>query len=305
MPAAFSMVAHATSTAMSTFLEKPPPDLIMPGHHHQHWFEHHHGLLRLACYYFVDVEGPEIHSRNALPWSRLFLVKAQSPASGSRVTDLAARGRERIFKLTPGAVLFMPPGRLLGFDFSSELRMLAFHFRLEVSAGQDLLASCDRCSIRHDRSHFVNAAYAALDGPHHLGAVTLMRGLLLALASDFLVGDLEVLGRQRANRTRFAPVLEHIDAHCRADLRIADLATLMDMGREHFTRQFRQHLGISPKSYLGEQVLERACARLLSGERVGEVASALGFASPFYFSRFFKARTGVSPKQFGVQHLSG
>jgi AraC-like DNA-binding protein len=277
----------------------------MPEHKHLHWFEHHHGLLRLVCHYFVDVDGPEIHNRNAMPWSRLFLVGAHSAPEGSRVTDIAARGRERIFPLAPGAVLFMPPGRLLGFDFSPAMRMLAFHFRLEVSPGQDVFAGRDTCALRHDRAALVEAAYAAVHGPHHLGTVTFLRGLLLALASDFLDVDLDAVQRLQSSRHRFAPALEHIEANCRADCAVTDLADLMGMGREHFTRQFTRHLGMAPKEWLAERLLERACARLLAGERVQEVAANLGFTSPFYFSRFFKARTGLSPKQFGLQRLSG
>jgi len=276
----------------------------MPEHHqHQHWFEHHHGLLKLVCHYFVVVDGPEIHSRNAMPWSRLFLVDPTGTADGSQVRDVASNDGA-IFPLTPGAVLFMPPGRLLGFDFSAELRLLAFHFRLEVSPGHDLFAGRTTCALRHDRGDLVRAAYTAVSGPHHLGAVTLLRGLLLMLAADFIDGDLGELSRQQTVRHRFAPVLQHIDADCRIDLKITDLAALADLSREHFARQFRRDLGIGPKEYLTRRVLERACARLLAGERVQEVATALGFASPFYFSRFFKAQTGISPREFDLQRLS-
>lgn len=277
----------------------------MPTVHHQHlhWFEHTHGLLKLVCHYFVTVDGPEIHSHNAMPWSRLFLVDPGGAANGSHVRDVAG-GDGAVFPLTPSAVLFMPPGRLLGFDFTAELRMLAFHFRLEVTPGHDLFSGRTTCILRHDRSDLVRAAYAAVNGPHHLGAVTFLRGLLLMLASDFIDGDLGDLGRQQAVRHRFAPVLKHIDADCRIDLKISDFAALAELSREHFARQFRRDLGIGPKEYLSQRVLERACARLLAGERVQEVAAALGFASPFYFSRFFKAATGLSPRDFGLRQLT-
>lgn len=273
----------------------------MPAHHqHIHWFEHTHGLLRLVCHYVVAVDGPEIHSRNALPWSRLFLIDPSGPDDGSRVRDVA---RDETFALTPGAVVFMPPGKLIGFDFTPTMRMLAFHFRLDVTAGHDLFSGRATCARRTDRSDLVRAAYATVQAQPHLGAVTALRGLLLLLAADFIDGDLGDLGRQQAVRHRFAPVLKHIDADCRIDLKISELADLVDLSREHFTRQFRRDLGVGPKEWLAGRVLERACARLLAGEQVQEVAAALGFASPFYFSRFFKARTGISPREFGLRRL--
>ena len=273
-------------------------------HQHQHWFEHHHGVLKLVCHYFVAVDGPETHSRNAMPWSRLFLIDPTGPDDGSQVRDVAAGGANQVFPITPGAVLFMPPGRLLGFDFTAGMRMLAFHFRLEASPGHDLFAGRATCALRHDRIDLVRAAYAAMRGPHHLGAVTLLRGLLLMLAADFIDGDLGDLGRQQTVRHRFESVLSHIDADCRIDLKISELAELVDLSREHFARQFRRDLGVGPKEYLGKRVLERACARLLAGERVQDVAAALGFSSPFYFSRFFKAGLGLSPRNFGLRQLT-
>jgi len=273
-------------------------------HQHLHWFEHHHGLLKLVCHYFVNVDGPETHTRNAMPWSRLFLVDSDGPDDGSQVRDVAVGGHEEVFALTPGAVLFMPPGRLLAFDFTAGMRMLAFHFRLEVSPGHDLFTGRETCALRQDRTDLIRAAYAAVRGPHHLGTVTLLRGLLLMLAADFIDGDLGDLGRQQAVRHRFAAVLNHIDADCRIDLKISELAELVNLSREHFARQFRRDLGIGPKEYLTLRVLERACGRLLAKERVQDVATALGFASPFYFSRFFKAATGLSPREYGLRRLT-
>jgi AraC-like DNA-binding protein len=276
----------------------------MPQHKHLHWFEHNHGLFKVICHYCVDVDGPEIHSRNAMPWSRLFLVGAHSGGTGSKVTDIAAPAGRRTFPLTPGSVVFMPPGRLLGFDFHADMRMVAFHFRLETIPGHDVFTGAKGCALRSDRRELVAQAYEAIRGDGDLERVMRLRGVLTLLIAEFLKGDLAGLQRRHESHHRFLEVLRHIEANCRADLRSAELAGLMGLSREHFTREFRAQLGKPPKEFIADRLVERACARLLAGEAVGEVAQALGFASPFYFSRFFKARTGVAPSRFDLGRLS-
>jgi AraC-like DNA-binding protein len=55
---------------------------------------------------------------------------------------------------------------------------------------------------------------------------------------------------------------------------------------------------IPPQEHLHRRLVQRACSGLLAGERVKDTAEALGFTSEFYFSRFFKARTGIAPRDF-------
>ena len=40
------------------------------------------------------------------------------------------------------------------------------------------------------------------------------------------------------------------------------------------------------------------------GVAVGMVARECGFASPFYFSRLFKAKTGVAPRDYYEQRMT-
>ncbi len=71
-------------------------------------------------------------------------------------------------------------------------------------------------------------------------------------------------------------------------------------GYEQFRKSFTRKMGISPKHYLIQRRVDEAC-RLLRSYRysVKEVASLLGYSSPFEFSAQFKKVTGFSPSQFG------
>ncbi len=76
---------------------------------------------------------------------------------------------------------------------------------------------------------------------------------------------------------------------------------LSTLGRSygHVERCFKRHFGSSPERYLAGLRVERAKELLLSSSlNVAEVAEALGFDDPCYFSRLFSRKAGVSPAKF-------
>ena len=268
----------------------------MPDHRRLPDAERFGDLLHFSCPYIVDVDQdqPGIHNRNALPWSRLFLIHPDMPAGNHAVTDVASGQRHR---LTPGSVLLMPSGMLLGFDFAPGLRMVACHFRLEWAPGCDVFAELHRCVSLPGNSTSIRDAAACLNGTGY-SAIVRLRAVLLSLASQAITLDLDEVKRRFAAQGRFAPVLQRMANHVRPDLPIRALAKQLGMGREHFTREFRRHFAIPPKEHHHRLLMQRACALLLAGNRVKDVAETLGFTSEFYFSRFFKQHTGIPPRDF-------
>jgi len=85
---------------------------------------------------------------------------------------------------------------------------------------------------------------------------------------------------------------------CHAQVTISALATHCGLSRERFSREFRREVGIAPLEPLHRRLVQRACEALLSGDPVTVVADRLRFADPFTFSRFFRRRTGVPPRDF-------
>jgi len=77
---------------------------------------------------------------------------------------------------------------------------------------------------------------------------------------------------------------------------VRSLAESVSLSPSRFAHLFTRQLGQSPMRALREARLRHA-ARLLEGTdlSVDRVAAASGFASPFHFSRVFRARYGVPP----------
>ncbi|MEL6553798.1 MAG: helix-turn-helix domain-containing protein [Cyanobacteria bacterium J06621_11] len=94
-------------------------------------------------------------------------------------------------------------------------------------------------------------------------------------------------------------VLDYIDAHLNQEIKLADLARLLDMSQFHFSRLFKQSLGISPYQYLLQQRVERAKQLLKKTDLlIIDIAFACGFNSHSHLSKQFRQLTGMTPKVY-------
>ncbi|GMV79632.1 MAG: hypothetical protein AMXMBFR7_08160 [Planctomycetota bacterium] len=96
-----------------------------------------------------------------------------------------------------------------------------------------------------------------------------------------------------------AEVLGLIDREATQGLTPEALAERVHVGYSTLRRHFKRHTGYALKEYLLSVQLKRAKELLAFTERpVQTVAAQAGFADPYYFSRIFRAREGVSPSDF-------
>ncbi len=108
---------------------------------------------------------------------------------------------------------------------------------------------------------------------------------------------------EKLARTPWQQVVEYIHEHLSHSLTIAELASVAGMSPYHFTRSFKQTIGLSPHQYVLWSRVERAKNLLLQGEEtLSALATHLGFADQSHFTRSFKRFTGVTPQAFIQQH---
>ncbi|SHJ16395.1 transcriptional regulator, AraC family [Tangfeifania diversioriginum] len=82
-------------------------------------------------------------------------------------------------------------------------------------------------------------------------------------------------------------------------IKIQDIANKVQLSESHLSKIFRNRTGSSPFDYFINLKMQEAI-RLLTNKsmRIKEVAFALGYEDPFYFSRLFKKHIGKSPGAF-------
>jgi AraC-like DNA-binding protein len=90
------------------------------------------------------------------------------------------------------------------------------------------------------------------------------------------------------------------------ELPIPQLASECGLSASHFTRAFRQSLGMAPHQWRLSLRIERAKEKLLNSDAsLAEIAIDCGFGDQCHFTRVFTKHTGVSPGYWRRQHVSG
>lgn len=103
---------------------------------------------------------------------------------------------------------------------------------------------------------------------------------------------------------QLGPVLGYIHSMPEQDWSVSTLAQQVNMSRSNLATQFTKAVGESPMKYLTRWRMQRASMLLLDNPDMplNEIATQVGYSSPFIFSRAFKRYTGLSPRHYREQN---
>ena len=181
--------------------------------------------------------------------------------------------------------------------------------RIPVAGPDDRLrvtATFARASndARPDGSSLVDGPAGRSDPPAGTGVERVQAST--AESADLLLNAIEeiLLVAVRAGRAAGAPwERDGVAAARRAIVRdpaaphtVTSLAALAAMSPSHFAHQFRQETGTTPMSAVRDERLAVAVQLLRSTDLpIAQVARAVGYRDPFYFSRLVRRTFGAAP----------
>lgn len=97
---------------------------------------------------------------------------------------------------------------------------------------------------------------------------------------------------------RLRVLLAYLHKHYREKITLEDVARQVNLCKSECCRFFKRQMGVPLFDYLLDHRIAQSLLLLKSGKTVAETAELTGFATPAYFAKVFRARTGRSPSQY-------
>ena len=129
---------------------------------------------------------------------------------------------------------------------------------------------------------------------------------MLSILSDLAKSDYRVLSTSSfahaakgTESRRVTKVKNYISEHYTDDLKLDDLSSLVGMSPSSFSRFFKLRTGKTLSTYITDIRLGVAARSLVdSNQNISEICYSSGFNNLSNFNRVFKAKKGISPKEF-------
>lgn len=254
-----------------------------------------------------DFDAVPLHWQNSM---ELIYIKRGAGLAQVSLNVMEARAGD-IFVLPPGTLhgLRQSPGKRMEYEniiFSLSLLggaddLCAQHYLMPLQAGRLTLPA--RISLE-------DAGYPALAAcltdaeefsrTRRNGFELGIKGAMLRFVALLLAEqNLPPAPPDSVSATRLKKLLQRVEDNCAAPLSVADAAAECGCSASHFMRWFKKMTGTTFGAYLNERRLASAAGLLrTTDDTVLNIAEQAGFENLSNFNRRFKARYGMTPKQY-------
>lgn len=213
------------------------------------------------------------------------------------------RDMKNNFDLAVGNIYFIPCYHTGAVFLTENLQFISIQFNLELYRGIDVFFRLGEIKCFYE-PEFVERVKQSFEYKNDYIAAAALRCVVWEMTVKLLSAMSAVQIEALNNFAEFSDIIQYISKNCTAATSIKELAVMHGSSREHFTRRFSKIIGISPKQYLNNALLNRAIQMILKDDLLSkEIASELEFSNEFYFSRFFKKNMGFSPRVFKRIHF--
>ncbi len=90
--------------------------------------------------------------------------------------------------------------------------------------------------------------------------------------------------------------LRYIHANFCEGINVSDVASILGLNYNYFSKLFKKETGTSPMQYINALRIKKAKFLLENSDmQISEISEAVGYDDPFYFSRVFKKEEKISP----------
>jgi len=128
---------------------------------------------------------------------------------------------------------------------------------------------------------------------------TLTNALVARLLRNYSATSVVDESKGGLDKRKLKLVLDYIQTHITEEITLAQMSQIADLSPFHFSRIFKESVGVSPNRYVNQCRVEKA-KRLLEQQQISisQVSAACGYSNPSYFIRQFRKIMGVTPKVY-------
>lgn len=234
--------------------------------------------------------GPEWKFLNlSSPFNRLYFVISGSARIRNENNDI---------EMKSGNAYLIPLNNTYDYICDESLNKFYIHFRIELVSDYDLFQGWKYCSsLPVDLSTVDSLVQSARSGG--VGDFIRCKGVILEYIGRFIEPLSSNINEQIRLNSKYEQVYKYIRENCYADLRINEIAESLNVSLTNLSRSFKNDTGMNLKKLIESRIVQRAQEMLLVTDMsVKDIAYELRFLDEFYFSRFFKKSTGISPNKY-------
>jgi YesN/AraC family two-component response regulator len=224
------------------------------------------------------------------PFNRLYFVVS----GAAKVFD----NNKQEVNLLPGNIYLVPLYKTFNYLCEESLCKFYIHFRVELLAGHDLFENVDQTQQMAMEQKDLDTLLLCIQR-RSIGDLLQLKSIFLKYISYLVQPFSEKLKSQENISPEYVSIYEYVENNCYGDLRVKNIAKHMNLPLTNLSKNFKAHNGITLKEFMDKKLIQKSQDLLLVTKlSIKEIAHQLRFQDEFYFSRYFKKHTGMSPSQY-------
>lgn len=246
--------------------------------------------LELLTFGFAGVD-PDWSGNVVLPvYSRLYYITAG--AFTIHTTD------SQVMKLEKGNWYLIPSGCSFTYHCSKMMEHFHFHIKLRDFDGTDLLRGCLQPLCLKPQAEPDTAFLTHCLHSNTVSDSLRLRQTVLDVLIDFLDKH-NITIRTEDYSPCIYKALVYIKQNLSMQLSISQIAENVYVSKSTLTKHFQKELGMTVNEYICNTIMAEAERLLMTSNiSIHDLCQKFGYGDQLYFSRRFKEKFGVSPRNY-------
>lgn len=202
---------------------------------------------------------------------------------------------DKVFHVSAGDMIFLPRGSSYEYRTrgDGENRYTSINFLADID-------DQEMCVCRVENFYRIGYIYQSFSELWSFGDIS-DKYTCMSVFYDLVsyLAKLESANDAQSEKYRLIePAVEYMRKNIyECSFRVEKLHTRCGISDTYFRRIFKERFGLTPKEYVTSERISHARAIIESGDygSIGEIAAAVGYSDPLYFSKAFKRVFGISP----------